>query len=233
MTQHYIIPLTQHRLPASIGAKARNLRTLMDKGYKVPDSYICTWDAYQSYLHDDVRLLDQLIAELSIVVNPEINYAIRSSANVEDSENYSFAGQFKSMLDIRGTNPVLQAIWAVWATAQSTEVRSYLGESSQGQSAIKMAVIIQEMIRPEISGVSFSKNPITCLDEIVVEAVMGRGDLLMKQGITPHRWVNKWGSWLCKPDLDDFPAGLLEEIVDRTRQIFKKPSQRCRSGMGI
>ncbi len=56
-----------------------------------------------------------------------------------------------------------------------------------------MAVIIQDMIDPVLSGVSFSKNPITGLDEIVVEAVQGSGTALVQAGVTPFRWVNKWG----------------------------------------
>ena len=54
-----------------------------------------------------------------------------------------------------------------------------------------MSVIIQEMIAPEISGVSFSRHPIAGLDEVIVEAVKGTGDRLVQDGIDPLRWAWK------------------------------------------
>ncbi|NIQ04633.1 MAG: hypothetical protein GWO20_02550, partial [Candidatus Korarchaeota archaeon] len=38
---------------------------------------------------------------------------------------------------------------------------------------LKMAVIIQEMINPEFSGLVFTKNPINGMDEVIVESVFG------------------------------------------------------------
>lgn len=225
MAQNLIVSLSNRRLPDSIGTKARNLCRLKNKGYRVPETYVCLWDAHSAYIQDDLTLVDRLLEELKTIIHPERLYAVRSSANIEDGEDFSFAGQFKSMLSMCGTDQVLQAIWAIWSSTQGSDLRSYLGKTSLSQHTLRMAVIIQEMVNPVVSGVSFSKNPITSLDEIVVEAVHGRGDLLMQEGVTPFRWVNKWGSWVDQPSGEPILAELIEEVVEKTRQIagsFKK-----------
>jgi pyruvate,water dikinase len=82
-----------------------------------------------------------------------------------------------------------------------------------------MAILIQEMVDPIYSGVALSKNPVTGGDEVVVEAIKGEGSRLVQGGITPLRWVNKWGYWLEKADYADMPFFLIERIVEEIRYI--------------
>jgi pyruvate,water dikinase len=88
-----------------------------------------------------------------------------------------------------------------------------------------MAIIIQEMVRPVVSGVSFSKNPMTGMDEIVVEAVKGSGDALVQEGVTPYRWTNKWGAWISKPEDEAIQLDLIQSIVDQTKAIAEAHGQ--------
>ena len=67
-----------------------------------------------------------------------------------------------------------------------------------------------------------SRNPVTGASEIVVEAVLGFGDALVQGGITPQRWVNKWGVWLAKPDAETIPLKLIDQVVGETRLITQK-----------
>ena len=78
------------------------------------------------------------------------------------------------------------------------------------------------MVRPLVSGVSFSINPITSLDEITIEAVQGRGDLLVQEGITPLRWVMKWEKWIEQPELANVPLELIRQVADQTQKISKE-----------
>jgi pyruvate,water dikinase len=80
-------------------------------------------------------------------------------------------------------------------------------------------VIIQEMVTPVFSGVAFSRNPTTGLDETVVEVVPGRGDALVQDGVTPERWVEKWGGWLVRPVRPTAPELLLKQVAAETRAI--------------
>jgi len=221
MKTKYIFNLKEKRLPPSIGNKAQNLRRLQDKGFLIPVTYVCTWEAYDLYLKNDIEMLTYLESELRQIIDPNISYAVRSSANLEDNFEHSFAGQFKTVLNVCGVSGVLQAIWAIWATTQSDEIRLYLQRINPSQKKLRMAVIIQEMVLPIFSGVAFSKHPMTGMDETVIEVVKGQGDALVQEGVTPYTYINKWGVWIAKPAEDEIDLALMQELVDKTRQISK------------
>ncbi len=61
----------------------------------------------------------------------------------------------------------------------------------------------------------------TGLDEIVVEAVPGSGEALVQDGITPSRWVNRWGQWLAQPENDSISQDLIDMVVAETRRIAR------------
>ncbi len=84
-----------------------------------------------------------------------------------------------------------------------------------------MAVIIQEMVTPVISGIAFSRNPTTGADEIVVEAIHGSGENLAQCGHTPRRWINKWGEWIARPEDDEIPLSVIREVIAGTKKIAK------------
>ena len=91
--QQYLYSLTGKRIPEKIGNKAANLQRLISKKFLIPDTYVLSWDAYLDYQDRGETALEDIETELRIMLNPEMPYAVRSSANVEDSPNLSFAGQ--------------------------------------------------------------------------------------------------------------------------------------------
>jgi len=217
-----LIDLDERKPPKSIGNKATNLRQLAEVGARIPKTYVVEWNAYQRYIDDDVTLVDELRLELSQTLNSDIFYAVRSSANIEDSLDRSFAGQFKSVLNVQGVDNIFLAIWSIWGTVDADNVQSYLEQHDISTEELLMGVIVQEMITPMYAGVALSRNPVTGADEVVVEAVEGSGDALVQSGITPYRWINKWGTYILKPESDNVPSNLIEQVVDETRTIADK-----------
>lgn len=218
----YIVDVSKQKPPASVGNKAVNLRKLANIGMRIPKTFAIKWDAYHRYCKDDTSLIDELKTELAKIVEPDKSYAIRSSANIEDSLDRSFAGQFKSVLHVQGVDDVLQAVWSVWSSAQTPAVKTYLERHNIKTNELSMGVIVQEMVKPVYSGVVLSRNPVTGGDDIVVEAVTGDGTQLVQSGVTPNRWVNKLGYWVEKAEGSDIPLSLIEEIVSKTKTIAKK-----------
>ena len=225
MEEKLLINLLDRQLPVSIGRKAANLRLLTDKGFHVPKTWIISWEAHQRYKANDVGVIAALKAELARTILPHQKYAVRSSASIEDSLERSFAGQFKSVLDVMGVDPIIQAVWSIWATAVSPGVQQYLAQFPGGNQDLDMAVIVQEMVTPVYSGVAFSRNPMTGADETVVEAVRGSGIQLVQEGATPHRWTYKWGEWTAKAEDSAISIEVIQEVVKGTRKIARALNQ--------
>ena len=221
VSTQYIFNLKEKKIPDSIGAKARNLSFLLQKKFQIPETYVCTWDAHNHYIKNEKQIKAFIKEELSKKLDTGKNYAIRSSANIEDGEKHSFAGQFKSILNVRGIDNIIQAIETIWSSIYSEGVRTYLERVSIHPDDLKMAVIIQEMVEPAISGVSFSKNPMTGMDEIIVEALPGHGEGFLQNGITPERWVNKWGEWTEKPNNVSTDPHVIASVVNETKDIAR------------
>ena len=203
-----------------------------EKGFQIPKTHVCTWDAYLRWGQGDSTIADSIRGELVEKLDLSGSYAVRSSANVEDTNVHSFAGQFLTVLDVRGESEVLQAIQAVWSHVRSPSLKTYLEQVDLSGDEIKMAVLVQEMVTPVVSGVSFSKNPLTGMDEVIVEAVRGSGDALVQDGANPYRWVNKWGAWIKgdpthseeksdQPQEEGIDLGLIEQVVQQTRDVAK------------
>lgn len=224
MPEEYVFSL-RDRMVEHIGNKARNLRLLSREGFLTPITYVCSWDAYVRYAQGDAQVLEDLGAELAATLDGKKRYAVRSSANLEDGLNLSFAGQFKSVLDVQGADEILKAVQMVWDATRSSSIQAYLGQKGFDSQDLKMAVIIQEMVPARVSGVAFSKNPITGLDEILVEAIRGSGEALVQDGVTPQRWINKWGTWTDTPDDASDGLGidieLVADVVRQTKEIAK------------
>jgi phosphoenolpyruvate synthase/pyruvate phosphate dikinase len=221
MPPEYIFDLRAAKRLENIGRKAQNLWFLARQGFSIPRTFICTWAAYTQYLENDVAIAEALRTELATKVDKSRQYAVRSSANLEDGLDSSFAGQFKSLLNVKGEDDLLAAIWSIWAATQAPTVRAYLEKHGIHRHELKMAVIIQEMVPPHISGVSFSRNPLTGMDEVIAEAIRGSGDALVQEGATPQRWISKWGLWMEEPDQGDIGSELIEQVVCQTKAIAK------------
>ncbi len=223
MQEPYIYSLRPGRRIQRIGNKAENLRFLTSSGFLTPATYVCTWDAYVRYSQGDAQVVEDLRAQLEAGLDSSKSYAVRSSANLEDGLDLSFAGQFESVLDVQGVDAILQAIRVVWETTQSPSIQAYLEQRGSGSQDLKMAVIIQEMVAAKISGVAFSKHPTTGLDEVLVEAIRGSGEALVQDGVTPRRWINKWGTWTETPDAPNsgrgIPLHIINDVVRQTKEI--------------
>ncbi|MDR0850865.1 MAG: phosphoenolpyruvate synthase, partial [Clostridiales Family XIII bacterium] len=55
-------------------------------------------------------LPESAVAEISLRIKPDMKYAVRSSATKEDLGSLSFAGQYKTFLNISGVAAVAEAV---------------------------------------------------------------------------------------------------------------------------
>jgi pyruvate,water dikinase len=113
--------------------------------------------------------------------------AVRSSAPGEDSAKTSFAGLHESYIHIHGTDSILEHIRLVWASLWSDRALLYRKELGLDVEKSTMAVVVQEMISGERSGVAFGRNPLDP-SQAVIEAVYGLNQAMVDGTVEPDRW---------------------------------------------
>ncbi|KAG8192077.1 hypothetical protein JTE90_025340 [Oedothorax gibbosus] len=87
-------------------------------------------------------------------------FSIRSSACGEDSEDLSAAGQMLTVLGARGLNNIVDAVVKCWSSKFGFEAVQYARQNGQPIRS-PMAVVVQEMVPSEVSGVMFTVDPVT------------------------------------------------------------------------
>ena len=114
--------------------------------------------------------------------------AVRSSAVGEDSASASFAGLHESYLNVRGTKEVLEHIKLVWASTWSDAAILYRKEIGLDVEKSSMAVVVQELVQGQESGVIFGRSPVD-KSKAVIEAVYGLNQGLVDGTVQPDRWM--------------------------------------------
>jgi len=113
---------------------------------------------------------------------------VRSSAPGEDSAKASFAGLHESFVNVRGTESILDRIRLVWASLWSDAALLYRQELGLDVATSTMAVVVQEIVAGDRSGVAFSVSP-EDPSRSVIEAVHGLNQGLVDGSVEPDRWV--------------------------------------------
>jgi len=117
-------------------------------------------------------------------------FAVRSSANLEDSAKFSFAGQFATFLDVEQSE-LGTKVKECWSSVFTKAVYAYLKSKDLKLSDVKMSVIVQEMVEAERAGVIFTQDLIHKgnKDNITIEAVNGLGEAVVDGTKEPDRVV--------------------------------------------
>lgn len=136
-----------------------------------------------------VAVADAIVAGYT-ALGADSYVAVRSSGTAEDLADASFAGQHDSYLDVRGAAEVLDAVKRCWASLWTARAVNYRRTHGFSHDAVHIAVVVQTMVRSEISGVLFTANPLTsATDEVVVNATWGLGEALVQGLVTPDEVV--------------------------------------------
>ena len=129
--------------------------------------------------------LDQAYERLATRIGSRVPLAVRSSALGEDSD-FSFAGQFLSLLNIKPEG-LVEAYLRVVASLYSPEAIHYrLLHGIPGQSA-EMAVGFIAMVEASSSGVTFSADPsLPDSGQILIQVIRGLGIPLVDGRTSPE-----------------------------------------------
>jgi pyruvate,water dikinase len=123
-------------------------------------------------------------------LGPDQPVAVRSSATAEDLPFASFAGQQDSYLNVIGSWPLLEAVRRCWASLWTERAVAYRASNGIGQAAVRLAVVVQQMVEAEAAGVMFTANPLSGQRrQAVVDASPGLGEAVVSGAVNPDRFV--------------------------------------------
>jgi pyruvate,water dikinase len=170
----------RQRLPLLLERKSfseMRWEELWDLGLRVRNLFLVT------------PLPEALAAELSAVLVVRlagVPVTVRSSAPAEDSATASFAGLHDSFVNVSGLPAILDRLRLVWASLWSDRALLYRQELNLDPASSAMAVIVQELVVGECSGVAFSRCP--GREQLaVIEAVWGLNQGLVDGDVAPDR----------------------------------------------
>ena len=142
----------------------------------------------------DALKLKPLSRDLAQALNQQLTaclgqaefFAVRSSVIDEDQRDHTFAGIHLTELGVpRSALPI--AITRCWASALSKPAIEYRQSHGMSIQSIRLAVLIQPMLKPQCAGVGFTVNPLTgSRDELVIEATWGLGQAVVSSQTQPY-----------------------------------------------
>lgn len=251
------------RNPNIAGGKGAGLAWLVRHGFPVPQAFIIPTNAFHRIqsrlLHEMILGKEDITPERLRELRERIEneplpssvqeaaakayaglgnrVAVRSSMAGEDSSSASFAGQLDTSLNIGDEHALVEAVKKCLASSFNWRLWRYQQEQGQSQAHIlktmALAVIIQDMVQAEVSGVAFSADPNTGTRDVVIEAVPGSGENLVQGRVVPSRYIVDDGGHLEHvPSQSEILSFNREKVLELTATV-RNIAACCRSHQDI
>lgn len=139
--------------------------------------------------------------------------AVRSSATAEDLPDSSFAGQQDTFLNVRGEAALLDAVRRCWSSLWTPRAIAYRQRNDYAHDQVAIAVVVQQMVDSEVSGVLFTADPVSgSRVRMVINGSWGLGEAIVSGMVAPDGWV-----------LDRSGQVIEQEIGSKTQMIVYAP----------
>jgi len=215
------------------GGKGGTLARLHQAGYPVPDGFVILPTAFvhsagSGYGGD--KLKPEAWAQVRMHLNrlreadEETAFAVRSSAMSEDAALTSFAGEFETVLDVHSDEMIREAIRTVRRSGESERVKAY-SQAKGIDAAHEITVVVQRLVRADISGVLFTANPVSgSYAHMMGNYVYGLGDDLVSGEVEPYTFTleRPKGRYDGPPDLKRY-ARKLYKLASRLEKDLGSP----------
>ncbi len=173
--------------------EANNMDAVVDWLQRPSATEVLDLTAVQRALAN-AKLPPALDAELSCFMerHPQQKFAVRSSGTLEDGITSSFAGMYKTILNVSDLPSLRRAIRDCWAAFFDERALHYLRDLKINQE-IGLSLVIQHMVDADKSGVLFTLDPLKGQDsELLIEACFGLGEALVSGHVTPDQYRYDW-----------------------------------------
>ena len=112
-------------------------------------------------LFEGLKADDEMISKIASMTDDSKCYAVRSSATKEDLAEFSFAGQYKTFLNTKGADSISEKVIDCYRSMFDKTGISYIATNKIDPDDLAMAVVVQEMVNSDLSGICFTVNPVT------------------------------------------------------------------------
>ncbi|MFT4890071.1 MAG: pyruvate,water dikinase [Halobacteriales archaeon] len=152
-------------------------------------------------------LREEILEAYGNLDDGEAFVAVRSSATAEDLPDASFAGQQETFLNVTGER-LLERVRECWASLFTQRAIYYRQQQGFDHSAVNIAVVVQEMVDAEKSGVMFTSHPSTGAPKVIIEAAWGLGEAVVSGAVSPDNYVV------------DRQSGSVEEVTVAEKKVM-------------
>jgi pyruvate,water dikinase len=179
------VPLHDATEHTEHGGKAVALGHAIRAGLPVPNGVALSVAFVEAVVANDAGARSRLAA-----LHVELGggaVAVRSSAVGEDGAGASFAGQHVTKLNVTTAAALAEAVHAVWESGRTASALAYRAQLGVA-GAPRVAVVVQKLVRADIAGVMFTRDPVNGADERVIEASWGLGEAVVAGLVSPDRY---------------------------------------------
>ena len=129
----------------------------------------------------------EVLAAYDDLEDGEAFVAVRSSATAEDLPDASFAGQQETFLNITRED-LLDRVKRCWASLFTQRAIYYRQQQGFDHDVVDIAVVVQQMVDAEKSGVMFTSHPSTGAPTVIIEAAWGLGEAVVSGSVSPDNY---------------------------------------------
>jgi len=152
-------------------------------------------------------LREEILGAYENLDDGEAFVAVRSSATAEDLPDASFAGQQETFLNVTSER-LLERVRECWASLFTQRAIYYRQQQGFDHSAVNIAVVVQEMVDAEKSGVMFTSHPSTGAPKVIIEAAWGLGEAVVSGTVSPDNYAV------------DRESGSVEEVTVAEKKVM-------------
>ncbi|MBP3755517.1 MAG: phosphoenolpyruvate synthase [Lachnospiraceae bacterium] len=143
-------------------------------------------------LLDKVKIPADISSQIEKLSDGDKLYAVRSSGNMEDLEEYSFAGQYDTFLNVK-KEEIGEKIIACYRSMFGEVLLQYVANNGIDAPSMKMSVVVQEMVDATLSGICFTIDPVNGFDkEMLIEVSEGLGENIVSGKTAPEQYFYDW-----------------------------------------
>lgn len=195
-----------------LGTKSYNLLHLKSKNILIPNFFVIDplvfnyWKINKTLPNEFSEILHRKLQEMNTQY-----FSVRSSMNLEDGENDSFAGMLETYLFVKKED-ITKYIEMCFESISNERVQSYLSHKNIANKNLAMSVVVQVMIDSQASGVVFTRSPVIDNGLILVESGLGLGEGIVSGLVEVDQFL-----------LDRKYNLIKKEISTKTKMIKKGP----------